>query len=132
MAIYLNVINLSKELAGSEVDSAINRMAAQLLDLRKTFKNNDSATLDLTLMLTTEDAQPDFCGMRMRSYSSSEDTLYIEAALPLAVLHSPQAYAYVSALVQDAIENASEFFTEHQRHFPAIHWLAALYGQKVA
>ncbi len=132
MAIYLNVINLSKALDGSEIDKAITRMAAQLMDMRNAFKNSNSATIDLTLMLTTEEAKPDFTGMRMRAYSSDEDTLFIEAALPFAVLHSSQAYPYVSALVQDAIENSADFFAEKQRYFSTLQWLSALQGKQAA
>ena len=126
MAIYLNVMNLAKDLDGCPIDNAITSLARELAKLRNSFKNNDSSNIDITLMLPSTEARPASNGMQMTSYSAQSDTLYIQAAIPEKMLHSQHANQYVSALVQDAIDNSAIFFAEKGRHFPTLQWLSAL------
>ena len=128
MSIYLSAIFGSRDLDGSAIDKAISAMAIHLTQIRNAMKINTVASIDLTLMLPGKTHQPDFEGMRMPRFSSADSVLYIESAVPEHMLHSEQAERYVSALVQDAVENAADFFAEQglpfdstllQKIFPA-------------
>jgi len=120
--IYLSVVSASRDLEGSAIDKAITAMAIRLTQLSKTMKDNANVSIDLTLMLPSENQRPDFEGMRMTHYSSTDEVLYIESAVPLQMLHSEQADHYVSALLQDAVENAAEFFSDQGMQFCSADW----------
>ena len=126
MSIYLNAVTGSRELDGCAIDKAITAMAIRLTQLRKALKNNAGATIDLTLLLPGKNTQPDFEGMRMTGFSSADGVLYIESAVPQKMLHSEHAERYVSALVQDAVANASDFFAEQGMEFASAQWQGVL------
>ena len=112
MSIYLNAITGSRELEGCPMDKAITTMAIRLAKLRKNLKNEPTPTIDLTVMLPGQHCAPDFKGMRMTQYSATDNLLYMESAIPETMLHSPHAENYLSALLEDALENAKSFFKE--------------------
>lgn len=118
MTIYLGSISGSRELDGSPIDKAITAAAIKLTRARTGQRAPladtapKQANLDLTFYLPAERVKPDFKGMRIRHYSVEDGTVFIESAVPDAMLHSEQAHAYVLAVIQDAVENAEEFFAE--------------------
>ena len=122
MRIYLSTVCGSRDLDGSPIDKAISAMAVRLTQTRKALKNNAGVSIDLTLMLPGKTQKPDFEGMRMTNYSSADGVLYIESAVPEQMLHSEHAEQYVSALVQDAVDNAVEFFSEQGVEFVSEEW----------
>jgi len=85
-------------------------MAIHLTQTRYAMKRNTVASIDLILMLPGKTHRPDFESMRMTHFSSADSVLYIESAVPEHMLPSEQAERYVSALVQDEVENAADFF----------------------
>ena len=131
MTIYLNVVTGSRELEGCEINKAITEMAIRLSAIRKALENNDKAKIDLTLILPAKSQRPDFEGMRMISFSRDDGTLFMESTIPEAMLHSQQAPRYLSALLQDAVENASEFFVENGLDFSEKEWIEVL-GKEVS
>lgn len=112
MAIYLNAITGSRELEGSPIDNAITAIAMRLNKYRNSLKQEARPGLDVTVMLPGQNCMPDFEGMRMTHFSAGEGVLYIESAIPEKILHSANAEEYLSALLEDAVENAKEFFKE--------------------
>ena len=112
MSLYINTVTGSRDLEGCAIDKAVMQIAARLFEARKSMQFNEQGRLELTLVLPGKDIKPDFSGMRMTGFSRDEGTLYIESAVPEAMLHSEHAERYVSALVQDAVENAGAFFDE--------------------
>jgi hypothetical protein len=122
MSFYLNTVTASRELEGSAIDKAIMAMAARIAKIRNAQDNSNSAVIDLTMMLPGKSEKPDFQGMRMTSFASVEKVLYIESAVPEAMLHSEHAERYISAVLQDAFENAKEFFSEQGVSFSEEPW----------
>ncbi|MCL7422354.1 MAG: hypothetical protein M8364_15795 [Methylobacter sp.] len=126
MSIYLNAVIGSRELEGSAIDKAIMTMALRLAKARKTLGNNGGVAVDLTLLLPGKTHKPDFKGMRMTRFSSTEGVLYIESAVPEKMLHSEQAELYVSALLQDAVDNAADYFSDRGLAFSHAQWQSLL------
>lgn len=126
MSVYLNAVTGSRELEGSAIDKAIMAMGVRLTQARKTLGNDGGVSIDLTLLLPGKTHQPDFKGMRMTRFSSTEGVLYIESAVPEKMLHSEQAGLYVSALLQDALDNAADYFSTQGLPFPHVQWQSLL------
>jgi hypothetical protein len=122
MSFYLNTVTASRELEGSTIDKAIMAMAARVAKIRSGLDNHHTAAIDLTLMLPGKAEKPDFKGMRMTGFASDEKVLYIESAVPESMLHSEHAERYVSAVLQDAFENARIFFSEQGVNFSEEPW----------
>lgn len=123
MAIFLNVLSGSRDLEGSAIDKAITAMAIRLAQARRLISDTDDANIELTLLLPSKNHKPDFQGMRMTSYSSEDSTLYMESAIPVQALHSEQADQYITAVLQDAVDNAADFFNEKGLAFSHAQWL---------
>lgn len=122
MSFYLNTVTASRELEGSAIDKAIMAMAMRVAKIRNSLEKQNTATIDLTLMLPGKTEKPEFQGMRMTGFSSDDGVLYIESAVPESMLHSENAARYVSAVLQDAFENAKEFFSEQGVSFSDEPW----------
>lgn len=129
MSIYLSAVSGSRDLEGSAIDKAITAMAIRLTQLRGALKGSNDVTIDLTLMLPGKTQKPDFDGMRMTRFSSDERALYIESAVPQQMLHSQHAERYVSALIQDAIDNAVLYFDEQGVPFEGNQWHEILHAK---
>ncbi len=127
MSIYLNAITGSRELEGSSIDKAITAMAIRLSKYRNSLDTQPAMAIDLTVMLPGKNCTPDFEGMRMTRFSPDEGLLYMESAIPAKMLHSANAEQYLSALLEDAIDNAQEFFVEQGVSFDVEACQAAIY-----
>lgn len=110
MTIYLGSISGSRQLDGSPISKAITEAAIKLTRARRGEGAEKQAHLDLTFYLPAASVKPDFKGMRIRRYSIEDRTVFIESSVPDAMLHSQQAQAYVLAVIQDAVDNAEDFF----------------------
>jgi hypothetical protein len=122
MSFYLNTVTASRELEGSAIDKAIMAMAMRVAKIRSGLDKKNAAAIDLTLMLPGKAEKPEFQGMRMTGFSSDDGVLYIESAVPDSMLHSEHAERYVSAVLQDAFENAKEFFSDQGLSFSEEPW----------
>lgn len=127
MSLYITINNPSPLLDKSPIGEAITFMAMQIaMEKRNGRLPQKGPALDVTFMLSTGDDAPPFKGMRMGGYSGDNNTLYFETAVPEAISHSGFATRYVTAVLQDVIEHASEFFAEQEIPFEAEHWSYAV------
>jgi len=126
MTIYLNAVTGSRELEGCAIDKAITALAMRLAQLRNGQPKEADTTIDLTMILPGKNNSPDFEGMRLTGFSSEEGTLYMESVIPESMLDSELAERYVSAVVEDAMDNAAEFFSKQGLRFNAQPWQSAL------
>jgi hypothetical protein len=92
---------------------------ARHLARRRFDVGSSRASFSLVFVLPGIDDQLSFQGMRLTAHDEPTDTLTIEAAIPVPMLDSPKAAAYVLAVAADAIDAASEFFTEKGTAFDA-------------
>ncbi len=122
MSIYLSSVIGSRELEGSEIYKAITSLAIKLNKIRNTLKDRGGVSIDLTVILPGNTHKPDFEGMRMTSFSANDGVLHIESVVPEKMLHSQQAAPYMSALLQDVVENADDFFNEQGLEFASDQW----------
>lgn len=105
----------------STFSDALTHIAIRLADLNNSLDDNklDESwpEIDLRFMLTGEHDRPEFSGMRIRNYDPEEKAIVIEAAVPEHINQSSLAWEYIMAAVQDATENASDFFSEVNQDF---------------
>ena len=83
-------------------------------------------TLEVKFMLSGLKDSPEFKGMRLRSFEAEDSHLTIEAAIPLHINNSSQAFNYIVAALQDASENAGVFFAENNIGFEQSSYMEAI------
>lgn len=127
MSLYISVNTPSAVLAKSPIDEAITFMATHLaMEKRSGRLPMDGPVLDVTFKLSTKEDAPPFTGMRMGGYSDENNTLYFETAVPESISHSPMATRYVTAVLQDVVDQATQYFAELKVPFDAEHWSTAM------
>jgi hypothetical protein len=126
MTLYISIKTPSQELSNSAVNDAITFFAAHAAVAKRQGRLPGGPSLDITFLFSGKNEQPDFSGMRMGGYNQDSQTLFFESAVPEHISHSEQAPRYVSLVLQDAIENASEFFKENNIDFNGDQWLRAI------
>ena len=122
MSLYISINTPSRELHKSPIDEAITFLAAHAAIEKRNGRLPNGPALDITFMLPSKDDIPPFTGMRMGGYTSDNQTLFFESAVPEHIIQSEQAPLYVAMVLQDAVENASDFFKEHNITFNEPHW----------
>lgn len=116
----------SHDLSKSPIDQAITALAVRAATEGRSGGLPDGPTLDLTFLLSSKDDRPPFDGMRMGGYTADNQTLFFEAAVPQAMGHSAQAPQYVAAVLQDVIDNATDYFDQLNVAFDGPQWQQAL------
>ena len=89
---------------------ALTNVAMNLSRLCSNSFREEMPHLEVYFLLPTETERPDFRGMRFRSWDVQHQTLRIESSVPEHLIESRHSEAYLLAAIQDAIENAEEFF----------------------
>lgn len=127
MALYISMKTPSRELDKTPIDEAITFMATHIaLEKRNGRIPKEGPALDITFMLSTNDDAPPFTGMRMGGFTSENQTLFFETAVPEAMSRSDSAPEYVMAVVQDAVDHAIQYFAENDIKFDSASWLCAM------
>lgn len=127
MALYIGMKTPSPDLKKSLIDQAITFMASHIAIEKQSGRLPQSGPiLDVTFMLSSKDDAPPFSGMRMGGYTDENNTLFFEAAVPETMSSSPHAPEYVATVLQDVVNNASEFFTDNNIKFDSEYWRRAI------
>lgn len=124
MPLLISMTMPDRALEKSPIDRAITALASQVAVARPTLP--DGPSLDITFMLASAADAPPFTGMRMGGYTRENGTLYFETAVPARMAQSGNAALYVATVLEDAIDNASDYFAEVCVDFDAAQWHAAV------
>ena len=117
MALYIGAYLPDRDLDQSAFSRALVRVAAELARLRQHPLQGSSPHLDLHFLMPGKEERPMFDGMRLHSFDSRSNTLRMESAVPERMLQSTHAEAFVIAAMQDAVDNAHNFFASRQGGF---------------
>jgi len=104
MSLYISIKTPSQYLSNSPINDAITFLAAHAAIEKRQGRFPDGPALDVTFLFSGKNEQPDFSGMRMGGYNQDNQTL----------------------VLQDVIENASEFFKENNIAFNSDQWRRAI------
>lgn len=126
MSLYISTNTPSPDLDKSPIDEAITSLAAHIAVEKRNGHLPQGPALDITFMLSTDDDAPPFSGMRMGGYTEENKTLFFEAAVPIQMARSTAAPFYVAMVLQDAVENARDFFDATEVEFDTDRWLRAI------
>ena len=127
MSLYISINKPSQEMEKCAIDTAITVLAANAAIERKNGHIPHGPSLDITFMLPHKDDIPPFQGMRMGGYTSENHTLFFESAVPEHIVYSKNASRYVVVALQDAVDNADEFFRSNNIiGFNKEHWYRAI------
>jgi hypothetical protein len=96
--------------------------------LRDQLVQQNTPILDIIFLLPSRQEKADFAGLRLRSYDTAGQTLRIESAVPEKMVTSIHAERFVIAIMQDAIDAADLFFSEHAIPFNGSAHLALVGG----
>lgn len=122
MTIYIGIYSASKEITDCLLWSEITRLVSRLAKRSSDLKVEHAAHLDITFCLPSEFEKPQFEGLRMGGYTSDNSTLYFECSVPKEMLDDRNAGRYVSAVIADALDNASDYFQEISLGFDVAPW----------
>jgi hypothetical protein len=106
----------------SPINEAITFVAAQAAAESLQSGYPSGPALDITFMLSSNEAAPPFTGMRMGGYNKEGDTLFFEAAVPEQITQSKEAPHYVALVMQDMVDNARQYFDELHIDFDFDNW----------
>jgi hypothetical protein len=109
---------MPREREGSAVSRAITSLAMRLAS-KAVSQGADGYTLELMFVLPDSEEGPLFEGMRLSTYAEDQKILVVEAAVPVSMIDSDRAAAYVAAVAADAVDAAREFFEELRMPFDA-------------
>jgi hypothetical protein len=127
MALYISMNTPSPDLAKSPIDQAISFMATHVaIEKQRGRLPKTGPCLDVTFMLSSKTDAPPFSGMRMGGYTNENNTLFFEAAVPDGMSRSSLAPEYVATVLQDVVNNASEYFAENDIKFDTEYWRRAI------
>ena len=126
MSCTISIRSASNDAANSPLANNVIAMAAALRKATQSGRLPAGPALDITFMLPGKLEKPDFAGMRMGGYTSGENTLYFERAVPDALLYSAEASEFVKVVLEDAIDNAAEYFAGEGSSFDRVAWRKAL------
>lgn len=122
MSLFINAVYPSKSLEKSPIDTAITVLAANAKIEEKNGRLPSGPHLNITFMLPHKSGTPGFKGMRMGGYTKENQTLYFESAVPEHIAFSKNASRFVLVSVQDALENADDFFQNSNVAFNIEQW----------
>lgn len=126
MGLSINIRSASSEALDSQMSRAITHLAAKAVRKGQRGDLPSGPGLDITFMLPGKLDKPGFQGMRMGGYTDRDKVLYFETAVPETLIQSTQAVRYVELTLQDAIDNAHDFFTQNYREFDRDSWQQVL------
>ncbi|WP_432695079.1 hypothetical protein ACQUQP_11010 [Marinobacterium sp. YM272] len=126
MALYIGAYLPDRRLDETPFSKALTRVAAGLAQQRQNRVQTSAPNLDLQFLMPGQSELPGFEGMRFHSYDASSNTLRIESSVPGKMLGSSHAEAYVIAAMQDAIDNAKEFFSSQKAEFTSEEYFALI------
>ena len=110
MTLMISMTTASAELGDSPITKAITQLATTMAVKKREGMVPSSPTLDLTFCLPGKFDKPQFTGMRMGGYDSTDKTLYFEKAVPDHIVHSQQAPEFVALVLQDMLDAAQDYF----------------------
>ncbi len=125
MPLSISALYPDIELKDSEFVQQLTNIAMQVKQLPP-LNNSLTPTLEVKFMLSGHKDSPDFKGMRLRSFEAETSHLTVEAAIPLHINNSEQAFNYIIAALQDANENAGVFFAKNNIAFEQSSYMAAI------
>lgn len=126
MTLYISINTPTKELEKSPIDKAITVLAANVAVEKRNGHLPKGPALDVTFMLPSKEEVPPFKGMRMGGYTSENQTLFFESAVPDHIISSNNAPRYVAISLQDVIDNANDFFKNNHIDFDEAQWHRAI------
>jgi len=126
MTLHISMTSPGNELSESPIDNAITFLASHIAIEKRQGRLPEGPTLDISFLLPSQYEKPDFSGMRMGGYTDENKTLYFETAVPETITQSERAPLYLAMVLEDVIDNASDFFIGSQITFNAEHWRTAL------
>lgn len=122
MSLFISVTTPTSEFSESPMDKAITFFAASAVMEKRVGSFPPGPELDITFMVTGPKNAPSFQGMRMGGYNEDNHTLYFETAIPPHLNQSSAAPRYVQAVLQDAVDNAQDYFNELGVDFDYDRW----------
>lgn len=122
MSLFISVNTPTAAFTQSPMDEAITFFAASIAMEKRLGSFPQGPKLDITFMMTTQHDAPPFQGMRMGGYDKQNQTLYFETAVPQHMTRSRTAPQYVHAVLQDAVDNAQDYFNELGIEFDFYQW----------
>jgi hypothetical protein len=126
MSLFISVTTPTSAFSECPMDKAITFFAASAIMERRGGNFPPGPELDISFMVTGPKDAPDFQGMRMGGYNEENHTLYFETAIPPHLNQSAAAPQYVQAVLQDAVDNAQDYFNELGVDFDYDHWHQAI------
>jgi hypothetical protein len=128
MSLHIGAMMPDRSLDESIFIKAITKVATDLARLRNQLVQQNTPVLDIIFLLPSRQEKADFAGLRLRSYDTAGQTLRIESAVPEKMVTSIHAERFVIAIMQDAIDAADLFFSEHAIPFNGSAHLALVGG----
>ena len=122
MSLYISVNTPGLDFNRSPIDNAITFFAASIAMEKRVGSFPEGPKLDITFSLSSKQDMPDFDGMRMGPFDAKNQTLYFETAVPPHMTQSRAAPEYVQAVLQDVIDNAQDYFSDHGVDFDVEQW----------
>ncbi|MDD5412837.1 MAG: hypothetical protein PHF31_15780 [Methylobacter sp.] len=112
MTLHIGSMMPDRSLDESALIKAITKIATDLARLRDQQVQNRTPALDIVFLLPSRQEKADFAGLRLHSFDYAGQILRIESAVPEKMVTSIHAERFVIAIILDAIDAASEFFSE--------------------
>ena len=128
MSLHIGAMMPDRSLDESILIKAITKVATDLAGLRDQLVQEKTPVLDIIFLLPSREEKADFAGLRLRSYDTEGQILRIESAVPERMVTSIYAERFVIAIMQDAIDAADLFFSEHAIPFNGSAHLALVGG----
>jgi len=122
MSLYISTKAASSKLADSPITQAITFLATTIAIKTQHGRIPDGPSLDVTFLLPGELDKPAFTGMQMGGYSEKGNTLFFEISVPEHITYSNKVKQYITAVMQDVIVNANEYFAEINVIFNLKRW----------
>ena len=117
MSLHIGTMMPDRSLDESVLIKAITKVATDLAGLRDQLVQQKTPVLDIIFLLPSREEKADFAGLRLRSYDTEGQILRIESAVPERMVTSIHTERFVIAIMQDAIDAADLFFSEHAISF---------------
>lgn len=122
MSLFCEAFLPEQQLKESEFVRVLTNIAAKLTLVYRGQSETGLPAIDLRFMLPAGEEVPDFTGMRLHSWDSQGQRLLIESAVPVQAINARNCGDYIVAVMQDAVDNAGDFFAEQSVTFnPAWH-----------
>lgn len=128
MGLYIATASASADHKDSRINQAIVRMASGIAKKRSRNEIPSSPSLDVSFLLPGKFEKANFNGMQMGGYTTQNDTLFFECAVPEHIVDSIHADVYLEVILSDIVRNATEYFNEIAVDFDHKLWSEQLQG----